>query len=125
MRKRYIQHPITHKLIPAEQYVRPDMSHAIHGEIEPFVSPLDGRLIDSRKSLREHNVRHGVVSTQELGNEGEKAKKAREDFYAGRPYDRERRRKALAFAVDLHENRGNRTAADLKQMAENYRERNR
>ena len=125
MRKRYIQHPITLKLVPAEEYVRPDRSHAVHGDIEPFVSHLDGTMITSRKDLREHNKRHGVVTAKELGNEGERFKKAREDFYAGRPYDRERRRRALAFATDLHEHRGSRSDADLKQMAENYREQNR
>lgn len=122
MRKRYIQHPITHKLIPAEEYVRPDMSrHAIHGDIEPFKSYLDGSVIGSRRALREHNTRHGVVTQAELGNEQEAAIKRREDFYAGRPYDTERRRDALLFAAEVHEHRGSRTEADLKQMTENYR----
>ena len=97
--------------------------HAIHGDIEPFVSTIDGSIIDSRKKLREHNARFGVVSQAEFGTEGNRARQQREDYYAGRPHDTERRKDAIKHAVDWH--RDGRSAADIHQMAENYRKQNR
>ncbi len=123
MRKTWVQHPITHKLIPKDEYVRPTNMHAIHGDIDPFVSTVDGSIIDSRKKLREHNVRFGVVSQAEFGTEGNRVRQQREDYYAGRPHDTERRKDAIKHAVDWH--RDGRSAADIRQMAENYRKQNR
>ena len=120
---RYIQNPITGKLIPAHEYVRPRMNvPAVHGEIDPFISHVDGRVIDSRRALREHNTRHGVVSAVEFGNEGERARREREDFYAGRPYDQKRRIDAVKFAYELEQ--AKRSHADKKQMIENYQKLN-
>ncbi len=123
MRKTWVQHPITYKLIPKDEYVRPASMHAIHGDIDPFVSSVNGSVISSRKQLREHNIRHGVVSAAEFHNEGERAKQQREDYYAGRPHDTERRKDAIKHAVEWH--RDGRSRADIHQMAENYRKRNR
>ena len=123
MRKTWVQHPITHKLIPKEDYVRPTNMHAIHGDIDPFISPVDGTVISSRKALQEHNRRHGVVSQAEMGNEGQAARQQREDYYAGRSHDTERRRDAIKHAVDWH--RDGRSPADIHQMSENYRKHNR
>lgn len=39
---------------------------AVHGDIQPFVSPVDGTLITDRKQLREHNKRNNVVSASEF-----------------------------------------------------------
>lgn len=64
---RFIQHPITLKLIPAEQYCRPsENSHSIHGDIESFVSPIDHSVISDRNQLREHNKKHNVVNSAEF-----------------------------------------------------------
>ena len=115
---RYIQDPITLKLVPADEYYQRGELHAIHGEFEPFVSHVDGTLIDSRKKLREHNRRHGVVSSAEFGNEGEAARREREKLYTAGGYDNNRRRDALIFATDLEA--ANRSKADKKQMIENY-----
>ncbi len=123
MRKTWVQHPITHKLVPKDEYVRPQMFHSIHGDIEPFVSTVDGSVISSRSTLREHNTRHGVASVADMGNEGERARQQREDYYAGRPHDTERRKDAIKHAVDWH--RDGRSQADIHQMAENYRKQNR
>jgi len=35
-------------------------------DIEPFVSPLDGKVIGSRSALREHERRHNV---RQIGND--------------------------------------------------------
>ena len=61
-RKSWIQ--INGKLIPKEDY-HGDNSRAAHGlmvigDIEPFVSPVDGKPVMSRKQLREHNKLHDV-----------------------------------------------------------------
>jgi hypothetical protein len=55
-------------------YVREDLarvgaystSAAIQKDIEPFVSPIDGSVINSRRDLRDHCRRHHVVPTSEL-----------------------------------------------------------
>ena len=41
-------------------------SAAIHGDIDSFVSPIDGTVISDRKQLREHNKRNGVVAASEF-----------------------------------------------------------
>lgn len=67
MRKRYIQHPITHELIPAEEYVRPSESSAmIMPDIQPYTSMIDGSVIRSRSQHRAHLRQHNCV---EVGNE--------------------------------------------------------
>lgn len=78
---RWIQDPVTHELIPAEQYRRKVDDRAfIRGDIEPFVSPIDGSVITSRSTLREHNRRHGVADMREWGDRWyeKKAKERRE-----------------------------------------------
>ena len=63
-RKTWVQHPITGKLIPKDEYVRPDTRSAyVQGDIESFVSPIDGRHITDRSHLRSHNRDHGVTNT--------------------------------------------------------------
>ena len=32
------------------------------GDIEPFLSPIDGKLVSGRAALREHNKKHGVTN---------------------------------------------------------------
>lgn len=120
---RFIQDPITLKLVPAEEYHQRQEAHAIHARFDSFVSHVDGSVIDSRKKLREHNAKHNVVSAADMGNEGEAARKEREKFYTAGGHDTDRRRDAIRFAVQLHEE--GRSKADVRQMAENYRNQNR
>lgn len=69
-RKRYIQCPETHKLIPAEEYVRPTKrTHMVMGDIEPFQSPVDKSYITTRPQLEEHNRRHGVTNSADYPKE--------------------------------------------------------
>ena len=116
---RYVQDPKTLKLVPAKKYRLEEAQHALWGEIEPFVSSVDGTVIDSRRKLREHNIRHGVVSQAELGNEGEAARKEREKFYTASGYDNKRRLDAVLFATDVESS--GKSYAEKKQMIENYR----
>lgn len=65
---RFIQHPITHKLIPADEYEPPSKKmHYVHGDIESFVSPIDKSVITGRSHLREHNNKHGVTNIRDYG----------------------------------------------------------
>tara|TARA_R100000951_G_scaffold74175_1_gene62504 strand:- start:31 stop:360 length:330 start_codon:yes stop_codon:yes gene_type:complete len=82
---RYIQDPVTHKLVPADNYYRPKtFNHSIHGDIEAFVSPIDQSVISDRNQLREHNKKHNVVSSSEFDqNFLNKQRKERERILRG------------------------------------------
>lgn len=43
--------------------------HFIHGDIERFVSVVDGSIIDDRGKLEEHNRRNNVVNSAEFSPE--------------------------------------------------------
>ena len=61
-----------------------DGGYAVHGDIEPFVSPVDGSVISDRKQLREHNKRNGVVNTDEFGTDyWDRKQEERERHYTG------------------------------------------
>ena len=74
----------TGKLIPIDESARKRDGHAIHGDIEPFVSPIDGTVISDRKQYNEHCKRHNVVPSAEFTPEfyAEKAKE-RARVYTG------------------------------------------
>ena len=68
-RKSLVQHPISGKLIPKEEFQREEpASPAIHGDIDPFVSPVDGSVISDRAHLRAHNKRHNVTNVADYGH---------------------------------------------------------
>lgn len=91
----------TGKFIPIDDAARTQAASAnIHGDIEPFRSPVDGSIISDRKQLREHNKRNNVVSTDEFSPE----------FYAKKAEERERffkgersREETLARKQELYE----------------------
>lgn len=73
MRKRWIQHPETHKLIPADEYTFQSESNAprVIGDIEPYqaiTGDMAGKWITSRSQHREFLRRNNLV---EVGNEKE------------------------------------------------------
>ena len=74
---RWRQDAKTGKLVPIGAATRAASRCAIHGNIEPFVSVVDGTTISDRKQLREHNERNGVVNAAEFSDEFY-AKKAKE-----------------------------------------------
>ena len=58
------------EFIPIDDAARARTSSAyIHGDIQSFVSPVDGSVISDRRQLAEHNKRHGVVSSGEFSQE--------------------------------------------------------
>jgi hypothetical protein len=70
MSRRWIQHPETLELIPRDEYIRPSTkSPYIMGDIENYISPLDGTVISDRRQHREHMQKHGVVPAQEYSTD--------------------------------------------------------
>jgi len=96
-RHRWVQHPITHKMIPVDE-VDWDRgsggSFQIMPDIEPFVSPVDGSVVSSRSALRRHNKRNNVVNTAEFDGVAEAKRAERQAVAEGRhePTKRERAR---------------------------------
>lgn len=82
---------------------------SIHGDITPFVSPVDGSVISDRKQLREHNKRNNVVNASEFSDEYyAKKRKERERVYTGeRTKDQIRRdRMDINDAIEHHKLKG-------------------
>jgi hypothetical protein len=74
-----------YEFIPVDASARAlESSAAIHGPIDPYVSPIDGSVITGRTSLREHCKKHDVVLMEEYGAQGwEEAAKKRSDHFNG------------------------------------------
>lgn len=67
MRKRYIQDPVTLKLIPAEEYeCKRPAGPMVMGDIQPYKSMATGEMIMGRRQHREHLKQHRLI---EIGNE--------------------------------------------------------
>ena len=82
---RWRQDRNTGEFVPIDNAARRASGTAIHGDIESFVSPVDGSVITDRKQLREHNIRNDVVNSAEFSQEW-LIKKAteRQDFFDGK-----------------------------------------
>ncbi len=77
MRQRYIQDPVTLKLVPAEEYYGPSVqTHMVIGDIAPYQSMATGEMIGGRRQHREHLRQHGLI---EVGNEQQKRQPRRDD----------------------------------------------
>jgi hypothetical protein len=85
---RFIQHPETLKLVPADEYVRPKKQESgpfIIPDIEPYDSPIDGRIINSRHQRREDFKRHNCRPYE--GREQEEKEAARQRAYGDKKAD--------------------------------------
>jgi hypothetical protein len=88
---RWIQHPITHELVPRDEYVRPSaQTHAVHGDIQPFISPIDRTLISDRGQLREHMRVHNVTHADDYSPEYLAKKRAEHTNEKGASLERKR-----------------------------------
>jgi len=91
------------EFIPVDDAARAQATSAyIHGDIQPFVSPVDGSVISDRRQLAEHNKRNNVVNTHEFGTEHWDIKrKERERFYNGEhtPKESLRRKQEIYEAI--------------------------
>lgn len=67
---RWRQDSKTGKLIPIDEAAKRHSGGIfVRPEVDPFVSPVDGTVIDSRRKLEEHNKRNNVVSSSEFSPE--------------------------------------------------------
>ena len=68
MRTSYVQDPVTHELVPKDEYYRRYDVNApmVMPDIQPYQSMIDGSIINSRSRHREHLREHGCV---EVGND--------------------------------------------------------
>lgn len=81
----------------------------IMGDIEPFVSTIDGSVISSRSHLREHMKQHGVTNVADYNTPGgywDKARQRRADFYAGKSNpDSAKRIEQIKRAIEVNTKR--------------------
>lgn len=81
---RWRQDAKTGKMVPIDEAARKHDGVYIHGDIERFVSSVDGSIISDRNQLREHNKRNNVVDATEFTPEFYAGKaKERADFFEG------------------------------------------
>ena len=81
MKRTYVQDPVTHQLVPKEDWHGPSESKTAYvmPDIQGYKSMATGEWISSRSEHREHLKRHGLI---EIGNE-KQVNKAREPDRAG------------------------------------------
>ena len=104
-KKTWIQDPETGKLIPKEEYRRRTVAHDksfVQGDLEPFMSPIDGKMIYSRRQLKEHNKKHGVTDMRDYGPDWfERKAKERQQAITGKA-DRAERIDAIRRSLYEH-----------------------
>ena len=66
--KRWIQDPVTHKLIPADEYYAPSENAGpyIQDDVKPYQSMIDGRMIEGRRDHREHLKRNNCIEAGDM-----------------------------------------------------------
>jgi hypothetical protein len=60
------------KMVPKNEYRQPtqgDEYATVLKQLDPFISPIDGTMIDDRGKLREHNKKHGVTNVADYGEQ--------------------------------------------------------
>ena len=110
MKKSWIQ--IDGKLIPKSEYYGDNSRRQRTGpdvlpDIEPFVSPVDGKVINSRSQLRIHNKQHDVTNMADFSPEYvEKRTKERLARLHGQTReDKQDRMERLKYAYEQHSRR--------------------
>lgn len=94
------QDSVTGKLVPIDEATQRHAGHYVQGDIEPFVSPVDGSVISDRRQLAEHNKRNNVVNAAEFSQEYyDKKAQERSDFYNGK----HSRQETLARKQEIYE----------------------
>ncbi len=83
--------------------------HFIHGDIESFVSPIDGTVISDRKQYDEHCKRHGVVPSAEFPPEyyQQKAEERRKHYEGEVSRQEQQRRRENIHEIMNHMERRN------------------
>jgi len=108
VRRRYRYNSETKEMEEVGQESRAQ-SPLVMGDIEPFVSPIDGAIISSRPHLREHMRKHGVTHSSDFDSPGgfwDKKRQARADYLAGKTNpDSKQRRQQLAESFEILRNK--------------------
>jgi hypothetical protein len=109
MKSSYVLDSETLKLVPKEEFYSRQRVGApcVHGDIDSFVSPVDGSIIGSRSDLREHNKKHGVTDMRDYGeNYFQKKQAEREAILSGKSRsERQGRIDAIQEAIYKSENK--------------------
>jgi len=87
MKRTYKYNPETKEMEETTYGVAVESLGFIMGDIEPFISPVDGSCISSRSHLREHMRQHGLAHAADFDKPGgywEKKQQARADYLAGK-----------------------------------------
>jgi len=109
-KKSFIQ--IDGKLIPKEDYYGHNLRQTPNGpmvmaDIEPFVSPVDGKVINSRSQLRVHNKQHDVTSYADFSPEyiEKKVKERHQRLHGQTREDRQDRIESIKYAIEKTQRR--------------------
>ncbi len=93
---KFVQDSKTGKLIARPS--RKDRSHLLVKNFEPFVSPIDGKIVATRKALADHNKRHNV--TQDGFKDRMAMRKAEQENLLGGRYKDATRKDDIRDAVE-------------------------
>ena len=101
MRKSYVYDEKRGELVPKEEYYasKADRGPIVFGDMPDVLSPIDGKIINGRSGMREHNRRHGVTFTEDFREQWKKQEKDRQRFFEGRS-DKKQRAEAVAQAFE-------------------------
>lgn len=104
MRKRYVYDELTKTMVerPIENS---SFSGFVMGDLEDFVSPVDGKIVHGRAGLREHDKRHGTTNVADYKETWAKNMERRANFSLGRDHDRSRTEAVVRAFNDLNEGR--------------------
>ncbi len=69
MRKTYVHDPETGKMVLKSRRCQGANAPVVHGDVDDFISPIDGSLIDDRGKLRRHNKKHGVTDMRDYSED--------------------------------------------------------
>lgn len=109
MRRRFRYNPLTKEMDEVYDQQTRERGVLVMGDIEPFVSTVDGSIITSRSHLREHMKQHGVTNAADYNKPGgywDKARQRRADFLAGKSNpDSAKRIEQIKRAIEVNTKR--------------------
>lgn len=96
-RRTYRQDAETREFYEVVKQKTHGIAPSVRGDIDPYISPVDGSVISSRSGERAHNKRHGVSNDQDsLREQTEKAGRTREVS----PQERHERKLAIKDSME-------------------------
>lgn len=99
LNKRYIYNPETKEM--EEVAFRPrEFGQLVMGDLDDFVSPVDGKVVHGRAGLREHDKRNGTTNIADYKETWAKFQAQRAEMAQGRIPDKPERKEQLIRAYD-------------------------